>query len=131
MVGQAAEGLGADDVLKACLLQLHHLGRQQPALTHLVADTDDSVRHFFRVQKQCGRMELGMLFNRRDHQLFPHGKPAHQRIGAELQQLAAAVQAHGLGHVGNTVLHKTHQARQVHLAVLAVEELLQIVIAQR
>ena len=44
VVGQAAEGLGADDVLKACLLQLHHLGRQQPALTHLVVDTDDSVR---------------------------------------------------------------------------------------
>ena len=36
-----------------------------------------------------------------------------------------------LAHVEGAVLHKAHQAREVHLAVLAVQELLQVVVAQR
>ena len=48
-----------------------------------------------------------------------------------LFQEGAAIQPGGFGGVVGAGLHKAHQARQVHLAVLAVEELLQIVIAQR
>ena len=35
-----------------------------------------------------------------------------------------------LAHVEGTVLHKAHQAGEVHLAVLAFQELLQVVVAQ-
>jgi len=37
VVGQAAEGLGADDVGRAGVDQLQHLGGEQPALAHLAA----------------------------------------------------------------------------------------------
>ena len=42
----------------------------------------------------------------------------------------AAVEPDGLRHVVGAVLHEAHQPRQVHLAVLRGQELLQIVIAQ-
>ncbi len=36
-----------------------------------------------------------------------------------------------LAHIKGTILHKAHQAREVDLAVLALQELLQVVVAQR
>ena len=37
VVGQAREGLRADDVGRAVVDQVEHLGREQPALAHVVA----------------------------------------------------------------------------------------------
>ena len=47
-----------------------------------------------------------------------------------LFQEGAAIQPGGFGGVVGAVLHKAHQARQVHLAVLGGQELLQVIVAQ-
>ncbi len=52
VVGQAAEGLDADDVLGPGPDQFHHFPDQEPALAGLVADRDNGlgqVRQFFNV----------------------------------------------------------------------------------
>ena len=45
MVGQAAEGLGADDIVDAAVDQFQHLTGQEPALTGLVSEGDDIAWH--------------------------------------------------------------------------------------
>lgn len=43
MIGQTSERLCADNILIASPDQLHHLGSQQPSLSHFVAPADDAV----------------------------------------------------------------------------------------
>jgi len=46
VVGQAAEGLGADDVAGTGVDQLQHLSGEQPAFAHLVAVAQVAVDEF-------------------------------------------------------------------------------------
>ena len=50
-------------------------------------------------------------------------------IGNMLFQEGTAVEAGSLRGVIGAVLHEAHEARQVHLAVLGSQELLQVVVA--
>ena len=58
-------------------------------------------------------------------------QPVQKLVNADLHRQLAAVQDVVLAHVEGAVLHKAHKAREVHLAVLTFEELLQVVVAQR
>ena len=57
-------------------------------------------------------------------------QPVEQLIRAHLDGQLAAVKNMILAHIEDAVLHKAHQAREVHLTVLALQELLQVVVAQ-
>ena len=60
VVGQAAEGLGADDVAVAALHQLDHLGGQQPALAHLGTQRDDALGLLHQLLEGAGGVEAGV-----------------------------------------------------------------------
>ena len=69
MVGQAAEGLGTNDVLVPGPHQLDHLGGEEPALTHFVAGGDDAVRQLHQLPEGQGRVEAVVLQDP-DHHLL-------------------------------------------------------------
>ena len=66
-----------------------------------------------------------------EHGALDAVQPVQELVNADLHRQLAAVQDVVLAHVEGAVLHKAHQAREVHLAVLTFEELLQVVVAQR
>ena len=51
VVGQAAEGLRADDVFRARMDKLEHLGGEKPALAHLVAVAEIALDKALQVGK--------------------------------------------------------------------------------
>ena len=130
VVGQAAERLGAHNVAIAALHQLNHLGGEQPALPHLGAQRNDAAGLFHQFPEGAWGIEP----------VFAHGvvhgaadgiQPAQQLVCAAGHQMVAAVELDVQRHIGDAVFHKAHQAGQVHLAVLAFQELFQVVVAQR
>ena len=56
-------------------------------------------------------------------------QPFQQQLRAFLGGQRAAVQPHGFTVVVQAVLHKAHQAGQVHLTAFLLQEVLQIVVA--
>ena len=130
MVGQAAEGLGTHDVAVAALHQLDHLGGQQPALAHLGTQRNDALGLFHQFLEGAGGVEPGIALGL-EHGTLDAVQPVQELVDAHLHGQLAAVQDVVLAHVEGAVLHKAHQAGEVHLAVLAFQELLQVVVAQR
>ena len=61
MVGKAAEGLDADDVLDTAVDQLDHLSGEEPAFAGLIADTHDGFRVFDQLVDAGGRIEVPAL----------------------------------------------------------------------
>ena len=129
MVGQAAEGLGADDVLIAGADQLRHLSGEEPALAHLVALADQALGELCQLVEGQGRV-IAVVFQCADNDLLHLGDIAQNHIGDVLFQERTAIQPGGLAGVVGAVLHEAHQTRQVHLAVLGGQEVLQVVVAQ-
>ena len=62
VVGQAAEGLGADDIVDAAVDQFYHLACQEPAFARLVADIDDRFCVFHEFVDADRRCEVPALF---------------------------------------------------------------------
>ena len=131
MVGQAAEGLGADDVLIPGAHQLQHFRRQQPSLAHLAAHADGValLRQLDQLTEGHGGM-VSMILQGLDNHLFHAGDQRQRRLGSCLFHRGTAVQPDGLRHIVGAVLHKAHQPRQVHLTVLRSQKLFQIVVAE-
>ena len=129
MVWKAAEGLGADDVLIAGAHQLDHLRRQKPALAHLVACRDDAVRLLDQLAEGHGRVEAEAL-ERVNHHGLELFDEAQQHAGGVAHEEVPAVEPRRVREVVDAVLHEAHEARDVHLAVLAAEEILEVVVAQ-
>ena len=129
MVGQAAEGLGADDVAVAALDQLDHLGGQKPTLAHLGAQRNHPFGLFDQLFKGPRGVEARVGGG------FQHGpldavQVVQQLVGHQLGGQLAAVEGVVLAHVEDAVLAEAHQTGEVDLAVLALQKLLQIVVAQ-
>ncbi len=58
VVGEAGEGLGADDIGHALVDELEHLAGEEPALAGLVADGDDVCGGFGGVLDVAGGLEV-------------------------------------------------------------------------
>ena len=130
MVRQAAKRLCADDVAVTALYQLDHLSRQQPALAHLGTQRDDALGLFHQLLEGAGGVETGVGLGL-EHGALHAVQPVEQLVGTHLHGQLAAVEDMVLAHVEDAVLHEAHQTREVDLAVLTLEELLQVVVAQR
>ena len=85
---------------------------------------------FHQFLEGAGRIEPG-IGSRLEHGALDAVQPVEQLVGADLDGQLAAVEDMVLAHVEDAVLHKAHQAREVDLAILAFQELLQVVVAQR
>ena len=59
MIGQAAEGLTADDIARTAFDQLDHLAGQKPPFAGLIADIDDRLRIFHQLIDTHRGMEPG------------------------------------------------------------------------
>ncbi len=80
VVGQAAEGLGADDVVVAALHQFDHFGGEQPALPHLGAQPDDALGLFHQLPEGARRI-VAVFAHERSLQLSPMAiQPGQQHI---------------------------------------------------
>ena len=58
MVGQAAEGLGADDIVDSAVDQFEHLTGQEPALAGLVSERDNILGIFCQILNVGRRREV-------------------------------------------------------------------------
>ena len=130
VVGQAAEGLGAHDVLVPEVNELQHLGGEEPALAHLVAVPQIAVDQPVEVLEGAGGAEAARVFQGLNHVLLTALHIAHKDLAGRLLDPLAPVQV----HVGHTVVNleddEVGEAGDHRLHPLAEEELLQIVVAQ-
>ena len=85
---------------------------------------------FHQFLEGAGRIEPG-IGGRLEHGALDAVQPVEQLVGADLNGQLAAVEDMVLAHVEDAVLHKAHQAGEVDLAILAFQELFQVVVAQR
>ena len=130
MVGQAAEGLGADDVVGAGVNQLQHLRGEQPALAHLAALAQIALDQLPELGEVAGGAEAG-LFQRSDHVVLALFDVVHKEFADFLFGEAAAVDVHIHDPVVDFKDHKVRQAGHHRLCALRQQEILQVVVAQR
>ena len=130
MVGQAAEGLGADDVVGARVDQLQHLGGEQPALAHLVAVPQVALDQAVQLLEGAGSPEAARLLQGGDHVPLAGLNVLHEQGTARLFDPLAAVEF----HVGHPIVDleddEVGQAGHHRLHPLGEEEFFQVVVAQ-
>ena len=131
MVGQAAEGLRADDVAIAAADQLDHLAREEPALAHLAAVADEGLHHLLDLQIRRGGMVAGGLAQRVERIGLKHLEVTKQHLHEQLLEGIAAVELDVLEAIVHLEEHEAHQRGHVDLAVLRAQEQLEVVVGQR
>ena len=131
MIGQAAERLGADDVVNAAVVQLQHLGGQQPALAHLHAGVDHLVAQLDDVLERRGRAETAVRFDRADELALLAQEKFVDQLHRRIAQLLDAVELCIAQFNVDAEDQEVEQTGQHHLRALVHEQLLQMVVAQR
>ena len=131
VVGQTAEGLGADDISGSGVDELQHLGGEQPALAHFVAVAQIAVDELMQVIKGAGGTEPSGALQGLDHVPLTTLDIGHEGAAGGLLDQLSAVQVHISYPVVDFEDHKVGQAGDHRLHPLGQEELLQVVVAQR
>ena len=128
MIGQAREGLRADDIGCAMIDQVEHLGREQPALAHVVAHRKHRAGLVGHGADALGRLEaaglLEHLLHRRAHPVHELDERLHTSArgsGASQLVLLQLGVAHG-------VQEKVEQTRHHGLAALALDDIDHVVV---
>ncbi len=131
MIRQASEGLNADDVGNAALDQLHHLARQEPPLTGLVADIDDGLCILDDLVDAGRRLKVPALLV-----LAVNGPQRDVLDGVDRclhaeGRLFGGAQIIGLVHlVVEAVQHKAHQIRNNGLRALGLQRVDQVIVGR-
>ena len=115
VVGQAAEGLGADDVVGARFGERRHFGGDQPAFTHLHPLVDDFIRTAAQVLEVVQRLEAVLLRQADDDLLHMVQVLICQRKQGRGER-ALVVQLGVVDVVDGAVHDEVHQRRHHRLA---------------
>ena len=131
MVGQAREGLRADDVGRTVIDQVEHLGREQPALAHVVAHRKHRAGLVGHGADALGRLKAARLF---EHLLHRRAHPVHE-LNKRLHARACSGRASQLVllqlGVAHGVQEEVEQARHYGLAALALDDIDHVVVGRR
>ena len=130
VVGQAAEGLGADNVVGARFGERSHLGGDEPALPHLHALVDDLVRAAAQVLEVVQRLEavlLRQLYDLLLHMVEILVDDSEQRRGGAL----FVVELRVVDVVHRAVHDEIHQGGDDRFAALGEQELFEVRVAER
>ena len=130
VVGQARKGLRADDVGRTMVDQVEHLGREQPALAHVVAHRKHRTGLVGHGADALGRLKAAGLFehllHRRAHPVHEFDERLHARTrGSRASQLVLLQ----LG-VAHGVQEEVEQARYHGLAALALNDIDHVVVSR-
>ena len=130
MVGQAREGLRADDVGRTVVDQVEHLGREQPAFAHVVAHRKHRAGLVGHGADALGRLKAARLFehllHRRTHPVHEFDERLHTSArGSRATQLVLLQ----LG-VAHGVQEEVEQARYHGLAALALNDIDHVVVGR-
>ena len=128
VIGQAREGLRADDVGRAMVNQVENLGREEPSLAHVVAHRKHRAGLVGHGADALGRLKaaglLEHLLHRRTHPVHELNKRLHARArsgrASQLVLLKLGV-THG-------VQEEIEQARYYGLAALALDNVDHVVV---
>ena len=130
MVGQAAEGLGTDDILKARLGQLQHLSGEEPALAHFVPVADNAVHQLLHMPVGGRGLEAGLGLDGLDEHVLHLFQVVVENLYHLEFGLAAAVNADVIHAVVHLKEDEVDKPRHVDLAVLLRQEILQMVVGK-
>ena len=130
MVGQTAEGLGADDVGGAGVDELQHLGGEEPALSHLIAVPQIALDHSVQVLEGARCTEAAGALQRLDHVLLTGLDVLHKELAGSLLDPLAAVQIHVHYPVVDLEDHEIGEAGDHGFGPLGEQKVLQIIVAQ-
>ena len=130
VIGQAREGLRADDVGRAVVDQVEHLGREQPALAHVVAHRKHRAGLVGHGADALGRLKAAGLFEQLLHRC---AHPVHE-LDERLHTSARGSRASQfvllqLG-VAHGVQEEVEQARHHGLAALALDNVDHVVVGR-
>ena len=128
VVGQAREGLRADDVGRTVIDQVEHLGREQPALAHVVAHRKHRAGLVSHGADALGRLKAAGLF---EHLLHRRAHPVHE-LDERLHTSARGSRASQLVLLQLGITHgvqeEVEQARHYGLAALALDDIDHVVV---
>ena len=128
MVGQAGEGLGADDVGRAAVDQLQHLPGEEPSLPGLVANGYDGAGHLGQVCYLGGWGEVAALFERLVGCAADMVDPPDRHVGHPRCALFRS-QVFGLEVlVVKAVTHKVDQVRHHRLRAFLFQKFRQVIV---
>ena len=133
MVRQATERLCTDDIRVAAFNKLHHFRSQEPALAHLAAVADDACDELFEVRIRGRHSEAvrnGVrVLHGADNVAFDADEVVKEDLHNPKLRLAAAEKLNIFHAVIDFKQHEAKQTRHHRFAVLAEQELFQIVVA--
>ena len=129
VVGQAAEGLGTDDVGGAGVDELQHLGGEEPPLAHFAPVVEVAVNQLMELSKGAGGPEAG-VFQGADHVQLAFLHISHEEFAQGLLGPAAAKHLHVGDPVVNLEDQKVCQTGDHRFSPFVQEKLLQLVVAQ-
>ena len=128
VIGQARKGLRADDVGRTVINQVEHLGREQPALAHVVAHRKHRAGFVRHGADALGCLKAAGLF---EHLLHRRAHPVHEldeRLHARARSgRASQLVLLQLG-VAHGVQEEVEQARHHGLAALALDHIDHVVV---
>ena len=131
VIGQAREGLRADDVGRTVVNQIEHLGREQPALAHVVAHRKHRAGLVRHGADALGRLKAAGLFehllHRRTHPVHELNKRLHARARSGRASQLVLLQ---LG-VAHGVQEEVEQTRHHGLAAFALDDIDHVVVGRR
>ena len=131
VVRQARKRRAHDDVRRAVLDEVAHLGRQQPALAHRVAEREDLGRLRRKVEDAAVRLEaLGRLQHLVDGLAHALQKVDGPLVRHAVHGLRAKLAVH-VHLVRDAKQEEVHKAGHVRLAALVLDDLHHLVVRRR
>ncbi|MPN49449.1 hypothetical protein SDC9_197070 [bioreactor metagenome] len=130
VIGQAAKGLGADDVACAGVDELQHLGGEQPALAHFVAVAQIALHQPVKRLKGLGRPEAAMVLHRVDHSPLAFLHVGLEKANHGLFSPFTPVEVHVYLAVEDFEDDEVGEAGHHRLGSLCQQKILQVIVAQ-
>ena len=129
VVGQAAEGLRADDVLRSRLGERRHLGGDEPALPHLHPLVHDEICALPQMFEVVHGLEAAVLLREADELSLLCEQPAIGKRKERRRRAPSAVELGVVQIIDDAVQDEVHERRHDGLAPFGKQEIFEVRIA--
>lgn len=130
MIGQTAERLGADDVVRPRFGKRRHLGGNQPAFPHLHPLVDDLVGAVTEMFEIVNRLERSVFQKLSDDLLLHPVQNSIKKLIDGIKYAFMSVEFSVVDVVDDAVQNEVHQSGNDGLAPLRKEEFFKMVVAE-